>query len=198
MRCLGLAAVLFCGCPPHAMSTNTEAFVAGGTSLSRLLRSSLRPADPSASVQRNAYQEVHLASRTTSFLVSLVLRLFSVPLQTFQHLCSRSHLPTVHTGLPGTSQKSTSARVPPWLRWQQACPLVQRQRPRILRKWRHGPIDDARRAPGVDPSRCSSISMMIPETRPTQRVHTKRRRARGRGRRQGRGHGHRRPGQEGH
>ena len=40
---------------------------------------------------------------------------------------------------------------------------------RILRKWRHGPIDDARRAAGVDPSRCSSISIMIPETRATQR-----------------------------
>jgi hypothetical protein len=43
--------------------------------------------------------------------------------------------------------------------------------PRILRKWRHGPSDDARRA-GVAPSRCSSHSVpdaMIPETRATQR-----------------------------
>ena len=29
-----------------------------------------------------------------------------VLLQTFQHLCSRSRLPTVHTGLPGNSQKA--------------------------------------------------------------------------------------------
>ena len=134
MRRLGLAAVLFCGCPPHAMTAECMLLLSWSDVPLPPLRSSLRPADPSASVQRNAYQEVHLASRTTSFLVSLVLRLFSVPLQTFQHLCSRSHLPTVHTGLPGTSQKSTSARLPPWPPWQQPCPLVQMQRPRILRK----------------------------------------------------------------
>ena len=48
------------------------------------------------------------------------------------------------------------------------------QRPRILRKWRHGPFDDARRAAGVDASRCSSShsvpDAMIRETRPTRRV----------------------------
>ena len=146
----------------------------------------------------NRMRAVHLASRPTSVVVvSLGLRLFSVPLQTFQHLCSRSHLPTVHTGLPGNAQKSTSAHVQPWLRWRQACPQARLQR---RESFENG--GTARSMTRVDPSRCSSHSVpdaMIPETRATQlHTRTQRRRARGRGRRQGRGHGHRGAGQEGH
>ena len=114
-----------------------------------------------------------------------------------QLTCSRSTARLHHS-----SQTQQRHALAPWLRWQQACPQVQMQRPRILRNWRHGPFDDARRAAGVDPSRCSSHSVpdaMIPETRATQpHTRTQRRRARGRGRRQGRGHGYCGAGEEGH
>ena len=87
-----------------------------------LVRHSLRPADPSASVPWDTCR-FHLASRRTSLVVvSLGLRLFSVLLQTLQHLCSRSHLPTVHSRTPRVQPNTNSARITPWLRWQQPCP----------------------------------------------------------------------------
>ena len=196
MRCLGLAAVSFYGCPPHAMTAECVLLLSSGRLSPFLLPCSLRPADPSASAKTDASETKLVPLSNESIACSSQhIASYCRPFSTFasQLSCPRSTARLHHYSK--TPKAHASA---PWLRWQQACPLVQRQRPRILRKWRHGPIDDARRAPGVDPSRCSSISMMIPETRPTQRVHTKRRRARGRGRRQGRGHGHRRPGQEGH
>ena len=69
MRCLGLAAVLFCGCPPHAMTAECVLYLSSGRPSPCLLRSSLRPADPSAPVQTDASETklVPLSNESIAF-----------------------------------------------------------------------------------------------------------------------------------
>ena len=134
----------FTACNEHKVR---QAFVAGRTSLP-LLRSSLRPPTPRRPCQGMRAAPTSVV-RPLAF-VSLVLRLFSVLLQTLQHLCDTALVPTVHSKTALLQQNNNSARVPPWLRWQQRCHQASLAAPRIFRKWRHGPIDDARRAVGVD------------------------------------------------
>ena len=76
------------------------------------------------------------------------MRLLSVLLQTLQHLCITALVPTVHSKTALLQQNNNSARVPPWLRWQQRCHQASLAAPRILRKWRHGPVE-TRLPPGV-------------------------------------------------
>ena len=54
MRCLGLAAVSFYGCPPHAMTAECVLLLSSGRLSPFLLPCSLRPADPSASAKTDA------------------------------------------------------------------------------------------------------------------------------------------------